>query len=287
MSGNERKPAPGREQNIGALSRINNETVRASLGLPKAGQVYDLGLELNSRIPHNPEFVRFAMSFTHTPEGTGALSPFQYSVEAVFGALHIGTHIDSLIHVQKDGRIYGGQLASESRDDRGWKRHGVETVPPILGRAICLDIPKLKGLGRLPDCYEVTVDDLQQGLARADLAIRSGDIVMVRTGKIQDFGDEAAFQAAEPGVGRTAALWLYDCGMSVLGTDTTGTEPLPFDDPAVTTHGAMLVERGVHLIENLYLEDVARDGVCEGLFIALPLKITGATGSWIRPVLVV
>jgi kynurenine formamidase len=285
MRVDERNPA--NVNAVGALSRIDAATVRSALGLAKAGRVYDLGLELNSRIPHNPEFVRFAMSFTHTPEGTGALSPFQYSVESVFGALHIGTHIDSFIHIQKDGRIFGGHSASESRDDRGWKRHGAETIPPILGRAICLDIPGLKGLGRLPDRYEVTVDDLKQELARADLAIRSGDIVMVRTGKIQDFGDEAAFQAAEPGVGRTAALWLYECGMSVLGTDTTGTEPLPFEDPAVTTHGAMLVEKGVHLIENLYLEDIARDGVREGLFVALPLKITGATGSWIRPILVV
>lgn len=285
MRGDERNPAGA--DAVGALSRIDAATVRSALGLPKAGRVYDLGLELNSRIPHNPEFVRFAMSFTHTPEGTGALSPFQYSVESVFGALHIGTHIDSFIHIQKDGRIYGGHLASESRDDRGWKRHGVETVPPILGRAICLDIPGLKGLSKLPDRYEVTVDDLKQELARAGLTIRAGDIVMVRTGKIQDFANEAAFQAAEPGVGRTAALWLYECGMSVLGTDTTGTEPLPFDDPTVTTHGAMLVEKGVHLIENLYLEDIARDGVREGLFVALPLKITGATGSWIRPILVV
>jgi kynurenine formamidase len=285
MIGGEQKPATA--ETIGALSRINNEALRNALGLAKSGQVYDLGLELNSRIPHNPEFVRFAMCFTHTPEGTGALSPFQYSVESVFGALHIGTHIDSFIHIQKDGRIYGGHSASESRDDRGWKRHGVETVPPILGRAICLDIPGLKGLGRLPDRYEVTVDDLERELARAGLAIQSGDIVTVRTGKIQDFGDEAAFQAAEPGVGRSAALWLNERGMSVLGTDTTGTEPLPFDDPAVTAHGAMLVEKGVHLIENLYLEDVARDGAREGLFIALPLKITGATGSWIRPILVV
>jgi hypothetical protein len=110
MTGGERK-SPTAEA-IGALSRIRSETVRNALGLPKSGQVYDLGLELNSRIPHNPEFVRFAMSFTHTPEGTGALSPFQYSVESVFGALHIGTHIDSFIHVQKDGRIYGGRLAS-------------------------------------------------------------------------------------------------------------------------------------------------------------------------------
>jgi kynurenine formamidase len=49
----------------------------------------------------------------------------------------------------------------------------------------------------------------------------------------------------------------------------------------------MLVDRGVHLLENLYLEDVARDHVTEGLFVNLPLKITGATGSWIRPVLIV
>ena len=183
----------------------------------RSGQVYDLGLELNSRIPHNPEFVRFAMSFTHTPEGTGAQSPFQYSVESVFGALHIGTHIDSLIHIQKDGRIYGGHLASESRDDRGWKRHGVETVPPILGRAVCLDIPGLKGLGRLPDRYEVTVDDLKQELARTGLEIRSGDIVIVRTGKIQDFENEAAFQAAEPGVGRKRRSGFTNAACPCLG----------------------------------------------------------------------
>jgi kynurenine formamidase len=284
--GNDVRTPPGADA-IGALSRISDATVRSALGLAKTGRTYDLGLELNSRIPHNPEFVRFAMSFTHTPEGTGARSPFQYSVESVFGALHIGTHIDSLIHIQKEGRIYGGHLASEARDDRGWKRHGIETVPPILGRAVCLDIPELKGLRRLPDRYEVTVDDLKEELARTGVEIRSGDIVVVRTGKIQDFGDEAAFQAAEPGVGRKAALWLYERGMSVLGTDTTGTEPLPFDDPAVTTHDAMLMEKGVHLIENLSLEEVARDGVREGLFVALPLKITGATGSWIRPILVV
>src|SRR3984885_2617454 len=279
------KQKPSRAEAIGALSRISDEVVRGALGLPRAGRTYDLGLELNSRIPHNPEFVRFAMSFTHTPEGTGARSPFQYSVESVFGALHIGTHIDSFIHIQKDGRIYGGHLASEARDDRGWKRHGIETAPPIVGRAVFLDIPGLKGLGRLPDRYEVTVDDLRQELVRAHLEIRTGDIVIVRTGKIQDFGDEAAFQAAEPGVGRKAALWLYDAGMAVLGTDTTGTEPLPFDDPAVTTHGAMLTESGVHLIENLNLEEVSQANIREGFFVALPLKITGATGSWLRPVL--
>ena len=286
MAGDRARTARGAEA-IGALSRIDNRVVQKALGIAKSGRVFDLGLELNARIPHNPEFVRFALAFTHTPEVTGKASAFQYAVESIFGALHIGTHIDAFIHVQKEGRIYGGHLAKDSRDDRGWKRHGMETVPPIVGRAICLDIPRLKGLDRLPDRYEVTIDDLKQELVRTESTIRSGDIVLVRTGKIQDFDNEPAFQAAEPGVGRKAALWLYEAGMAVLGTDTTGTEPLPFDDPAVTTHAAMLVESGVHLIENLSLEEVASEGICEGLFIALPLKITGATGSWLRPILLV
>ncbi len=271
----------------GALSRIDSEALLAALALPRQGRVYDLGLELNERIPHNAEFTRFALAFTHTPEGTGANSPFQFSADSIIGALHVGTHMDALIHVQAEDRIFGGELAREIRTDRGWKKHGMETVAPIIGRGLVLDIAALRGVPRLEDGYEVTIADLQRSLEKAGKSVRRGDIVIVRTGKIQHWDDPPAFQAAEPGVGRDAAVWLYDAGMAVLATDTTGTEPLPFADPAQTTHRAMLVDRGVHLLENLDLEAVGADGVTEGLFVALPLKITGATGSWIRPVLVV
>ena len=60
-----------------------------------------------------------------------------------------------------------------------------------------------------------------------------------------------------------------------------------FCDPLATTDAAMLVGAGVHLVENLYLEEVTRDKVGEGLLVVVALKITGATGSWIRPVLIV
>lgn len=53
--------------------------------------------------------------------------------------------------------------------------------------------------------------------------------------------------------------------MALLGTDTASTEPIPFVDPAASTHRAMLVDSGVHLIENLNLEAIARDGISEGL----------------------
>lgn len=271
----------------GALSRIAPAAVLDALRIPRAGKVYDLGLELNDAIPSNAAFTPLKLTFTHTPEETGKVSPFQFSADTFTGGLHIGTHMDAFIHVQAEDRIFSGGLAREARTERGWKQYGMETVAPMVGRGVVLDVPALHGRVRLDDRYEITVADLQAELGRTGQEIRHGDIVIVRTGKIQDWNDPTAFQAAEPGVGREAAIWLYEAGMAVLATDTTGTEPLPFANAAATTHGAMLVDRGVHLLENLYLEDVARDGVTEGLFVNLPLKITGATGSWIRPVLVV
>jgi len=276
-----------RQELIGAVGRITTPALLAALALVTEGRVYDLGLEINDRIPHNPDFVRFSLAFTSTPEGTGVRSPFQFAAEVITGALHVSTHIDALVHVQAEGRIYGGAKASEARGDRGWTQQGIETVPPILGRGLILDVARAKGVDRLPDGTEVTVADLQGILAIGGRGVRQGDIVLVRTGKIGEFyADPTSFQKAEPGVGRDAAIWLYEQGMAVLGTDTTGTEPLPFVDAARTTHRAMLVERGVHLIENLMLEELSRNAIAEGLFVALPLKITGATGSWIRPVLV-
>jgi kynurenine formamidase len=140
----------------------------------------------------------------------------------------------------------------------------------------------------LPDGYEVTQADLDGALLGHGVSIAPGDAVLVRTGKIREYGtDNDAYQRAQPGVGRAAAIWLYEQGMAILGTDTTGTEPLPFADSTRTTHQAMLVERGVHLVENLNLDELAADKVSEGMFVCLPLRITGGTGSWVRPVVII
>src|SRR5581483_12526275 len=85
---------------LGALSRISPASVLAALAIPRSGRIYDLGLELNEAIPMNPAFTPLSLAFTHTPEQTGAKSPFQFSADTFAGGLHIGTHMDALIHVQ-------------------------------------------------------------------------------------------------------------------------------------------------------------------------------------------
>jgi kynurenine formamidase len=271
---------------LSALARLTPEHVRAALALVRTGTVYDLGLEINERMPQGArgQFVPFSRAFSTTPEMTARDEVFSFSTEVVIGTLHTSTHIDAFAHVQADGRVFDGVDASEARSDQGWRVHGVETIAPIVGRCVLLDVAGVKGVPILPDGYEVTIADLADAAAATGRSIESGDIVLVRTGKLSQFDDPDRFQAGEPGVGREAAIWLYERGMSVLGTDTTGTEPLPFADPRKTTHAAMLVERGVHLIENVFLDELAREGVAEAAFVCTPLKLTGCTGSWVRPI---
>jgi kynurenine formamidase len=277
-----------RGDDTGALARIGRSELLAGLGLVRAGRVYDLGMDIDERMPGGPPdaFPRFARSFCATPgRQAGA---FDYAAEVIFGTLHTSTHIDALVHVQRDGRIFGGALDADVRGDRAFTQHGVETIPPILARGVVLDVAAALGADALADGYEIAPVDLQAALDRSATNVRSGDVVLVRTGKIRDYHAKPdAFHEHAPGVGADAAIWLHECGMAVLGVDTAGTEPAPIPYPAHTTHVAMLVDRGVHLIENLMLDAVCAAGVSEGLFICLPLRITGATGSWVRPVLVV
>ena len=273
---------------IGAMNRIDVPALLSALSIPRRGRVYDLGLELNASIPHNASFTRFAHLFTHTPEETGAASPFQYSADTFIGGLHIGTHMDAFIHVQAENRIFGGALSREARTESGWSRYGMETVPPMVGRGVLIDIPALKGLGRLDDAVrDHGRRHSRRRWPRRDS--RSGAAISYwceparsRIGGIRrHFRRRSPASDARRRSGSTMPAWRC----------SRPTRPAPSRFRSRTrrrrTHRAMLVDRGVHLLENLYLERPGADHVTEGLFVELPLKITGATGSWIRPALIV
>jgi hypothetical protein len=40
------------------------------MGLVRKGRLYDIGLEINDRMPCEPGFAPFSLMFTHTPEET-------------------------------------------------------------------------------------------------------------------------------------------------------------------------------------------------------------------------
>jgi kynurenine formamidase len=62
--------------------------------------------------------------------------------------------------------------------------------------------------------------------------------------------------------------------------------PYPDKDLFLPVHGFLLNVNGVHLIENLDLENLARDKAYEFALIVEPLKLRGGTGSSVAPIAV-
>jgi len=273
-----------------ALSRITPQVVARAATLARTGTVYDLGAELSDDMPVTDRgvFMPYRLLTYRSYRdfgrkmGEGGVA---FYTEVLMATPHVSTHIDALNHVSKDGRIFGGHLTDEVEHDFGVAAASIETVPPIVTRGVLLDVAASKGVGRLEDGYEITPDDLKAAIAHQGSRLMEGDAILVHTGKMSQYAvDNEAFLAGQPGVGLQAALWLYDQGMAVLGSDTTGTEPQPVTDWEHTVHVAMLMEHGVHLIEWMSLGALARARAYEFMFICLPLKLRGASGSWVRPV---
>ena len=151
-----------------------------------------------------------------------------------------------------------------------------------------IDIARAQGVDVLPGDFVVTPEHLES--AGAD--IRPGDVVLLRTGWARYWDDPRQFvtagsgsQVVGPGPERPAAEWLSERRVFAAGSDTIAFEHMP--SPQMAVHVHLLVERGIHIIENLNLDQMARDQVHEFLFIAAPLKIRGGTGSPIRPLAIV
>jgi len=204
-------------------------------------------------------------------------------------AEHSGTHIDALCH-QADGmRMFGGiEVTAEVQGPHGFTRLGIETVQPILRRGLLLDVAARRG-APVPLGEQVEAGELEATLKAQGQEIREGDTVLVRTGNATRWEDGDAYLRG-CGMARSAAEWLAGQRVFAVGADLVAWDLPGFADPSLGTtlpgHLVLLTRAGIHILENLFLEDLSRDRVREFLFICLPLKYKGGTGSPVRPVAV-
>jgi kynurenine formamidase len=125
------------------------------------------------------------------------------------------------------------------------------------------------------------------------VTVGPGDAVLIRTGwPVSHFHSEElmlGLASGVPGPDESAARWLAERSVRVAGDDTIAFECLApgMGHTRLPVHVILLVESGIHIVELLDLEALARDRVYEFWFIAAPLKIVGATGSPLRPLALV
>jgi kynurenine formamidase len=88
--------------------------------------------------------------------------------------------------------------------------------------------------------------------------------VLIRTGWGRFFAtDNARYLEVEPGTDVPAARWATKRDVVAIGSDNMAVEVLPNPDRgmALPVHQRVLAEAGVHLIENLALDELARDQI--------------------------
>jgi kynurenine formamidase len=218
-----------------------------------------------------------------------------YMAEYVMATSHSGAHIDALAHmtVGEDSHWYGGGSADANLTDFGPVWGDAAKMPPFFSRGILLDAPGYRGLDVLPKGSPIDAAEMEAMCAAEGVTVEPWDVVVIRTGYMGLWPDAermAAHKTAGPDI--SAARWLLERGVVATGTDTETYEVQPAPDmgsPAnpQPVHTLLLIEHGIHLMESLDLEALARDRVYEFLFVALPLKIRGATGSMVDPLAVV
>src|SRR5947199_8534777 len=129
---------------------------------------------------------------------------------------HSGTHLDALCHQANCLTLFGGIPTDSAETPTGFTRLGVETVPPLLGRGVLLDVAGWRGPSPLPPAYAVSGDELAGCAAAQGVAVQRGDVLLVRTGYGALWHDEATYLRAA-GVGKSGTLWAAERGVVAVG----------------------------------------------------------------------
>jgi kynurenine formamidase len=291
-----------------ALSRLRAANdpgeVRELAALMRTGRMYRLARDRFPKMPLFPGHPTFEVVSYRTPQGIRAAGDqpwgapndacLGYMSELVMGTTHTGAHIDAHAHmtVGDEDRWHGGSARSDLGDFGPLKGDATE-IPPIWRRGVLYDVPGHRGVDSLPAGEPVTADELLAIEAGDGVAAGAGDVALVRSGYLAHWPDSDALDAhrgAGPDI--SAARLLADRDVLATGSDTETYEVQPAPDRGVPAnpqpvHTLLLIERGIYILESLDLEELARAGVREFLFVALPLAIRGATGSMIDPVAIV
>jgi len=288
-----------------ATAQTASGDIGAFLTTLKKARLIDLShnWEITSPVASvNPPY-SFALSATHeNTRGTfGDGGQLSFTAEVMhFSGQHGAPSIDAIGHIGRDGKLFGGvdaAAATSNPDGIGASGVGahlaIDEFPNdlLVNRGILLDVATMVqgDSGPLPADFEITAAHLRKAAERQGVELKIGDTVFIRTGWGPFFKSNPAFYAGafSPGPQLDAAEYLIKQGARVVGNDTLTFEKRP---PVVLkpkfqvfpVHMRLIADKGIYIIENLNLEELAAAKAYEFAVVVPPLKVRGGTGSAVR-----
>jgi kynurenine formamidase len=275
----------GANDERGSGNHMGKESVLRAAKLIKSGEHIDLSHELSAAMPFfgTRRFdVHTKRTFMNQPSNRRGSNE-----EVVISEIgQVGTQFDGFAHQTIGDGLYNCNKQDDISSRGGFTKLGIEKVGTLMTRGVMIDVAGLKGVDMLGDNYEITPQDLQQALAKQGLTLQKGDAVIIHTGWGKLWGkDNARYVKSCPGIGIAAAEWLIKQDPMLLGSDNWPVEVAPNPDKEISlpVHQIALVVNGVHLLENMKLDELAAKQVYEFAFVMQPLKMKGFSGSTVAP----
>ena len=270
----------------GSGNHMKPASVLNAVKLIKTGEVIELAHVLGPGMAISPTR-RFDMHAKRTfmNAGTNERGSNEELVVSEIG--QVGTQFDGFAHQTHRNSWYNCFKVDENATRGGFSKLGIHNVGALITRGVLIDVAGFKGVEMLGDTYEITVEDLEGALRKQNMTLQPGDAVIINTGWGKLYGkDNPRYMKSNPGIGVKAAEWLATQDPMLMGADNAPVEVSPNPDKQLSlpVHQIALVVNGIHLLENLKLDELAAKNVHEFAFMMQPLKIQGGTGSTVSPI---
>jgi kynurenine formamidase len=182
------------------------------------------------------------------------------------------THIDALCHVAWNGRVYNGrEFEAAATTEGGCTEMGsINLKGGLVTRGVLIDMPGTA----------VRRQDIEAWEAETGITISAGDALFLRTGR--DVGQMGGYHPS-------LLPFFKERDIALLGADVPQ-EGGAVEGVPIPVHFFTLVALGVHLFDNLGLEELAQTANelnrWEFMFMASPHVVPNGAGSAINPVAV-
>ena len=182
------------------------------------------------------------------------------------------THLDALCHVAWDGRVYNGRAfeAVATSADGCTEMGSVNLKGGLVTRGVLIDMPG----------QAVRRQDIEAWEAETGITISAGDALFLRTGR--DVGQQGGYHPS-------LIPFFKERDIALLGADVPQ-EGGTVEGVSIPIHFFALVSLGVHLFDNMGLEELAETARelnrWEFLFMASPHGVPNGAGSAVNPLAV-
>ena len=297
----------GNTDEVGAMNLVTPEKMKQAAALVRSGVSVSLAQLQGPNIMADGTRSRYQQT-RELPEGyekrVSTESWTSPPAEQLVMSSHGASHLDALAHNFHDGKYYNGFTYRDITPEDGAVKGGIENMRNgIVTRGVLMDIPRLKGVPYLEKGQRIYVEDLEAWERQAGVKVTPGDALLIRVGhwaRRRATGDTSGGNA---GLDPEVIPWLKERGVAVMGAESGshGVQPSGFTGgPAIRdgrvpgdltdhpVHYFSLIYLGIQMLDSLDLDAVsevaAQENRWEFQLVAVPLPITGGTGSPINPI---